>query len=164
MDPGGGFGIDLRQPVFHEVQTHLVALGFQLFPLARGGEGGEVVATDQRIHVKAGAACDDGGLAAGDDVIDDGARHLAVAGDGEIFVGLCHIDHVVGDALHLLHGGLGGADVHALVDLHGVAGNHLAVCHLGHFHRQGGFTGSSGAGDANNIVHGGITSFKCRRW
>ena len=38
-----------------------------------------------------------------------------------------NVQHVVGNALHLIHRGLGGADVHPAVDLHGVAGDHLAV-------------------------------------
>ena len=53
--------------------------------------------------------------------------HVHIPGHGEVLFRVGHVHHVVGHALHLLMGGLGGADVHAAVDLHGVGGDHLAV-------------------------------------
>src|SRR5262249_7750329 len=45
--------------------------------------------------------------------------------EGEPLGGVDEVDEVVGDALALGEGGLGGADVHAFVDLIGVGGDDL---------------------------------------
>ena len=58
------------------------------------------------------------------------------------------------DALHFFRSRLGGADVHAFVNLHGIAGNHFAINFFCQGHGQGGFAGGSGPGNTDNIVHG----------
>src|SRR5207302_11298547 len=52
------------------------------------------------------------------------------AGHGEVLVGVGHVDEVVRDPGPLLERGLGRADVHAPVHLHGVDGHDLHVTQL----------------------------------
>src|SRR5699024_7520620 len=99
------------------------------------------------VDVQPGAPCHDGQLASGENVVHDGDGLGHVPAHGEVLPGVCHVQHVVGHPLHLLRCGLGGADVHAPVDLHGVCGHHFPVPHLGQTHRRGGFPGGGGAAD-----------------
>ena len=69
-------------------------------------------------------------------------------------MGFCHINHVVWNTLHFFFRGLGCADIHVLVHIHGVAGYYLTVICFGKLHRQGGLAGGSGPGNADDIVHG----------
>ena len=124
-------------------------------PVASGRDRGEIVAPDQTVHIQSGAAGDDGGLAPGENVVHNGGGHFGVAADGKILPGVADIDHMVTDALHFRGVRLGGADVHAPVDIHGVAGNHFAVGGLGQLYRQGGLAGGCGPGDANNAIQNG---------
>ena len=126
-DPVGGVRIDFPKPGQHGGKADFVGFGFQLFPDAGGRKGGKVVAPDEAVHIQPGSSGDDGGFSPGDDVVHNGGGHGAVPGHGKVLVRLRYVDHMVGDALHLLRARLGGADVHAAVDLHGVAGDHLAV-------------------------------------
>ena len=57
--------------------------------------------------------------------------HLLIPGSGKVLIRFRHIDHVMGNPLHLLRRGPGGADGHVTVDLHGVGGDHLPVQGLG---------------------------------
>ena len=150
----GGFRVDGGETVKEHLDAPGLRLLFQPFPHTGGGEGGKIVALNQRVHIKSCAPGDDGGFAPCDNVIHNGGGLGAVAADGEVLVGLRHIDHMMNDALHLLLGGLGGADVHALVNLHGVAGHHFSIQFLCQLHRQGGFPGGSGPGNTDDVVHG----------
>ena len=158
VKPLPGIGIDALQQTEHGFHALGVRLCFQLSPHACGGEGGKLVAPDQAVHVKSGAAGDDGGFAPGDDIVHDGSGHSAVAADGEVLVRVRHIDHVVGDSLTLFRTGLGGADIHAAVDLHGIAGYHFAVEFLCQFHSQSGLAGGGRPGDTYDVVHGLMAS------
>ena len=141
--------IQLLQQGLHTLFFHPALQGL---PVAGGGEVGKVVALDETVHVQSGAAGNDGGFAPGHDVVYNGSGHLAVAADGEIFLRLCHVDHVVDNALHFFHSGLGGADVHAPVHIHGVAGNNFTVKFLGQFHSQGSLAGGGRPRHTNNVI------------
>ena len=57
------------------------------------------------------------------------------------------------DALHLRRGDFGGANVHPLVDLHGVAGENLAAQRLGQADGQAGFSRGRRPDDTNDFFH-----------
>src|SRR5205085_760120 len=83
------------------------------------GAGAFEEAFDQRAEVEDGAGDEDGlggGLKEGLGVGDE-------AGGGVGFPGVGGVEHEVGDAGAGGGVGLGGADVHAAVDLHGVDGH-----------------------------------------
>ena len=113
-------GAQLCKQSFHTFDLHLC---FQPLPMAGGRDRRKIIATDQAVHIKACAAGDNGGFAPSQNVIHDGRGHVCVAADGEILRRVADIDHVMGDALHFFLGWLGGADIHAAIDLHGIAGN-----------------------------------------
>ena len=69
VNPLSGLRIDGLQKRYHGIHTLTVRLRFQLFPHSGGREGGKGVAFDQAVHIKTGAAGDDGGLAPGEDVL-----------------------------------------------------------------------------------------------
>ena len=146
--------VDGAQPGGHGLQPLRIRLGLQALPDTGGGKRRKVVAPDERIHIQPRAARNNGGLPPGDNVLHNGRSLGAVAADGIVLLRGGHIDHVVGNALHLRFRGLGRADIHAAIDLHGVAGDHLAIQFLGQLHRQGGFPGGRRPRKANNWVHG----------
>ena len=154
----GGFGINGCQQCQHRFHTFPICLFFQFLTHTGGGAGRKVITLDQRVHIKAGTACDDGGLTTGKDVLQGGVGHFAVPADGKILAGMGYIQHIVGDALHFPFGRLGGADVHTPVDLHRVAGDHFSVQALGKLYRQRGLSGGGRPGDTYDIVHWAYTS------
>jgi hypothetical protein len=88
---------------------------------------GKVQVVERGPDVQAGAAGQDGHPAAGDDLVDRGAGELGVIGHAR---GLGHrpdVEQVMRDALPGGFGFLGGADVHALVELHRVGVHDLAA-------------------------------------
>ena len=99
------------------------------------------------------ASGNNGSLPPGEDVLHNCRGFPAVAADGIILPWLCHINHMMGDALPLLRGGLGGADVHALIHLHGVAGHHFTIQFLRQCCGQRGFSRCRRPGDADDVVH-----------
>ena len=124
---------------------------------AAGVASGKPVAPHHRLHPEAGAAHQNGQLAPGEDVIHDGDGRLGVPGGGPLLRGVRHADHVVGDALHLLRRGGGGADHHAPVDLHGVGGDHFPMKPLGQQHPQRGLSAGGGAHHTDDLRrHGRI--------
>lgn len=97
---------------------------------AEGGVGGRAVedAVEEGLNVEGGAADDDGQDVAGAEVIDfgvgEGEPLFESEGIGSVRVG--DIDEVVGGAGAFAGGGLGGADIHAAIDLKGVGGDEFA--------------------------------------
>lgn len=59
--------------------------------------------------------------------------------------------HMVGDALHLLRSGGGGADGHAPIDLHGVHRHHLTAEAVGQRHAHFRFSCGSGTHHADDL-------------
>ena len=117
---------------------------------AAGAAGGEGAAGDEGVQVEARAARQDGEFVSGQDGLDAGVRLLSEAGRGPALPGVGHGHHVVGDALHFLLRGGGGADGHALVNLHGVNADHLAAAALGQEHAEFGLAAGGGAHDAED--------------
>ena len=153
MQTPGGVGVYGAQTGKHGFHAIGVCLRFQPLPDTGGGEGGKGVAPDEGIHVKPGPACDHSGFSPGKDIVHNGGGHITVAADGKILPRLGHVDHVVGDSLHFLQGGLRGADVHALIHLHGVAGHHFTIQFLRQCCGQRGFPRGCRPGDADDVVH-----------
>ena len=143
-------GAELFQHGFH---ANLISQLLQSLPCAGGRVGGKVIAFDQGVHIQPRAAGDDGNLASCENVIDNGRCHGAVAADGEIFIRLCYVQHVVHDALTFFQSRFGGADVHTPVNLHGVAGYHFTVQFLCKLYGQRSLAGGSGSCNANNTIH-----------
>ena len=119
----------------------------------------EIPAGEERIDIKPGPAHHDGQFAAGQNLIHTGRRVLHVAGD-RIAVERGHaVHHMVGDAMHLFRRGLGGADVHMPVNLHGVRADDLAVHGRGQRHAQRCFSSCCRAGDHGHFRGHRIKSF-----
>ena len=148
VDLGGGLRIRLLQMDAQGGQAFRPDPGLELFPQAVVRlEGGELTACHQIIDVESGSPRHNGQSAPGQDIVHDGDGALDVPGHGIIFFRIGHVQHMMGNALHLFLGGLGGADVHAAVNLHGVGGHHLSPEAPGQSHGQGGFARGGGAAD-----------------
>ena len=138
----------LGQGFQHGLPALFRQLPLQLTPQgAIGGEGGKGAPGQQGVDVQPCSTGYDGQLAPRQHIVHTPGGHLHVPGHGEVLLRVGHVDHVVGDAPHLLFGGLGGANVHGAVDLHGVGGDHLAVVALGQLHRHAGLARGCGADD-----------------
>ena len=140
VEPGGSFRVRPGQLV----QKSLPALsGVPLlqFP-AKGAfpvEGSKGPSGQQRINIQSRSPGQDGQVSPGEYLLDTAAGHVHISGDREVFRWAGHVQHVVGDALHFRLCGLGRADVHAAVDLHGVCRHHFAAVPLCQLHRKPGF-------------------------
>ena len=153
MQPRGGFRIKCAQDRLHRFDPFAVGQGLEHFPLSRGGIRRKLPAQHQRVHIKPRAAGEDAGLAPVQDVPGDGGGHVGEAPHGEGLGRIGHVDHMVGHAPGLVGRNLGGADVPAPIDLHGVAGYDLAVQGLCQRHRQPGLPRGRGPDDADHAVH-----------
>ena len=78
-------------------------------------------------HVEAGSARQDGALAAGVDAADDLPGLLLEVRNAGFLGDVQGVQEVVGHAAPFGRGDLGGTDVHAPVELHGIGIDHLAV-------------------------------------
>jgi hypothetical protein len=156
VDGGGGGGVE---PGEDAVEVGGAASGgedAEAFALAGClGRGGEE-AVDEGPEVEAGAAGDDGEVAAFGDAGEGFACLSAVVAGGAGLVGPGDVDHVVLDEGALVVGGLGGADLHLAVDGYGVAADDLAVEGLGEVNGEGGFAAGGGAGEDDEGVRGGF--------
>ena len=116
----------LRQPGVHRRRAVRRQLGLEL-GADRGIRTGEDEVVEHRPHVQRRAADehrhDTAGQAVGDDVAGQGLelRHRGRLGDVE------HVQQVVADTAAVGGRQLGGADVHAPVELHRVGVDHLAA-------------------------------------
>ena len=114
-------------------------------------------ACEERLQVEAAAADDDGEAAAGVDVGDGGAGAAGEFAGGVALGGVEDVEEVVGDALAVLFGGFGGAEVEAAVGLEGVGVDDLAAAGLGEGQGQAALAYGGGAyyGDDGGRVGGG---------
>ena len=159
MESGSAFRVNGAQLRHNRFNAFPVSQGFQFLTPSGGRVGSKAVAPDQGVHIKTGAAGDDGYLSPGENVLDNRRGRFAIAADGEILIRLADIQHMVGNALHFFRRGLGGADVHAAIDLHGIAGNYLAVYHFCQFHGKSGLSGGRRPGNAYDLVHNDLQYF-----
>ena len=161
MEPGGRLRIYLSELFNHRFNALTGSQGFQLLPTPGGGAGGKGVAPDESVHVKPGAAYDDGRFPPAENILHNGVSHGTVPADGKVLPGLRHREHMVGDSLLFFRSGLGGADVHVLVNLHGVAGDDFTVHFLGQQNGQGGFSRGGGACNGYDLGQWGTSFFSC---
>ena len=87
----------------------------------------KAVVVDQAVDIEPGATDDHRQMAARENVVDRLLGAFLERQRIKRLVRIKDIEHVMRHALHLLRRDLGGADVHAAVDLHGIAGNDLCV-------------------------------------
>ena len=161
VDAPGGVGVHLGQLGVQGGQALLSGAGLELGPKAAVRlEGGELPARHEMVDVKPRPPGDDGQLSPGQDAVHNGHGVRHVPGHGVVLLRLRHVDHVVGDAPLLRPGGLGGADVHAAVDLHGVGGHHLPAEAEGQLRGQGGLARGGGAADHQDVGFHGRPPFE----
>jgi hypothetical protein len=102
--------------------------------LGRGGKE----AVDEGSQIEAGAAGDDGQVAASGNSSEGFAGLSAVVSGSAGLIGRSDVDHVVLDEGSLFVRGLGGANLHLAVDGYGVAADDLAVERFGEANGEGG--------------------------
>ncbi len=154
-------GVELRRPLRVEAAQRLqhffpaegVVFGAQPFPqpVVPLRAFGEIPSGEQRVDIEPGAAHEDRGLSLPQQPVADRARLLHVAGDGVVLRGRANVEHMVGHPGALFGRGLGGADVHAPVDLHGVGRDDLAAESLRELDAEAGFACGRRAADNDNF-------------
>ena len=122
--------------------------------------GRERPVVEQRLDVEHRAADDDRHRSARRDRLDVGGGGLLVAGDGRGLGDVEHVELVVRDAAPFAGRQLGGADVHAAVELHRVGVHDLAAEPLGDVERQRRLAGAGRADDRDRPCHGCQTPAK----
>ena len=155
VQAGGGFGVHSGQAGMQALLAARlvrqgVELGAQAFIPARAAQRQPV---HQRLEIQARAAHQNRHPAARQNLRDHLFRRHGIVGHGVGFGGIGHIQHVVRQERALLRRGLGGADVHAPVDLHGVHADDFAPKALGQLQAQIAFSAGSGTCHGD---HGGL--------
>ncbi len=131
------------------VRAELLQLHLQPGPDLRVGAR-ELHLVDRRPHVQAGAAHQHGGAAGREQPVDLDPGQPLVLGDAGGLGDVPDVHQMVRDPTPLRRGELGGADVHAPVELHGVGVDHFAVEGTGQGHGQVGLAGGGGADDRDD--------------
>lgn len=119
-------GVDGGQAGVQRSGAPLLQLGLQSGPHLGVGAG-EVQGVDRGAHIEARAADEHGAAPGGEQAVDLEPGQALVLGDTGRLRDVPDVQEVVRDAVPLLLGELGGADVHAAVQLHGVGVDHLTV-------------------------------------
>lgn len=150
VDALGGVGVDAFE-FFAECRE---AFGAELISECVIGAGAFEEAVEEGFDVEVGAADDDGGFVAGLNIGDGALRFAEPVMDceGGGIARVAEVEEMVGDALAFGDGRLGGADVHAFIDLKGVGGDEFGGLTLrgegvGKFDGEGGLATGGGAGD-----------------
>ena len=146
MQPLRGIGVHLPQLLQNGFDPLPLQPLLQLLPhFAAGVAAGKAVPFHQRVQPEAGAAYQNGQLASCQNVVNDGHRHLRIAGGRPLLRRIRHRHHMVRHAVHLLFRRGGGADGHAPIDLHGVHGDHFPVKFFRQQYAQRGLSAGRGA-------------------
>lgn len=126
VDASGGLGIGLGEAAMEGGQTNGGDLGPET--LANGGVGAGAFeeAVEQGLDIHGGAADGDDGFAATLNIGGGLMGEVEELIDAEGLRGLDDVDQMAGDLPSLLERRLGGADVHAAVNLHGIDADDLA--------------------------------------
>jgi hypothetical protein len=111
----------------------------------RGVGAREVQLVEDGAHVAARAADQERHDACGAQPVDLGAGHPRVLGHRRRLAHVPEVEQVVRHAVPLAGVGLGGADVHAAVQLHRVGVDHLAAEPVRQGDSEGGLAGGGGA-------------------
>ena len=141
----GGEGVeageDAVQPAGAVAGEAAGEAGAEMLLARRAGEEAE----REGAQVKAGAAGDDGEMAAGGDGGEGGAGLAAVFAGGVEPVGVGDVDEVVGQTALVIWGWFRGAEVEAAVYGDGVATDDFALETLAECEGEGGFAAAGGA-------------------
>ena len=121
-------------------------------------------AVQQAFQIKARAAYQQRNLSPLPDIPKDLLRVLHVPGHGVAFLRLQNIQHVVRNQLLLRARGLGGADVHAPVDLHTVHADDLHWIFPGQLHGKAAFSRSGASRQGQNLGLHRPPSFSIALW
>ena len=121
-------------------------------------------AVQQTFQIKARAAYQQRNFPPLPDVRKDPLRVLHVPGYGVAFLRLQNIQHVMGNLLLLRARGLGGADVHAPVDLHTVHADDLHRIFPGQLHGKAAFSRSGASRQGQNLGLHRPPSFSIALW
>ena len=160
VQPCGAVRVDGLQLCQQRADALLLQPLLQTLPgHTTGASGGKVRAADQGLQIQPRAAHQNRAAAPAEDILhtDIGLRYEP--GHGPALGGIGHPHHVVGDALHLLRSGGGGADGHAPIDLHGVRGHHLAAEAVGQRHAHFRFSRGGGTHHTDDLRdHRGLLS------
>lgn len=159
VDSLGSFGVYLCQAGVKVGERNLAELVAQ-FIIASGAFE---EALEERDEVKGRAADEDEGNVTGFGGGDDAVGVLDESGDRELCGVGDEIEAVMRDGSAVGSGGLGGADVHACVDGHGVDGEDFGLEVLSESHGKSGFAGGGGADDGDELVHGEVFSRESQR-
>ena len=128
VNGGGAFGIDRRKALVQSAVAVLRGKGEQLLAQGRIGVGLLKAASAQEgVKIEPRPAAKNGQASPGGKLVNDRGGRLDVFGAGEGGVGVGQVEKVMRNACLFLLGGLGGANVHAAVDLHGIAGEDLSA-------------------------------------
>ena len=150
----GALGVELRELAEHGLAAYLVIAALELRPAgaARLGAVAEVEPADERVDVKPRAADDNRELPAREDIPHGGVRRLDIARNAPLLVRLGDVYQVVRRGGELVRRRLGRADVHAAVELHGVAGDNLGVQALREQYAQARLARGGRAGDYGDFL------------
>ena len=152
MEPCGAVRVDGLQFCQQRADALLLQPLLQALPgHTAGASGGKVRAADQGLQIQPRAAHQNRAAAPAEDILHAGVGLRYEPGHGPALGGIGHAHHVVGDALHLLRSGGGGADGHAPIDLHGVHGHHLAAEAAGQRHAHFCFSCGGGTHHADDL-------------
>ena len=153
VDARSRFRIDGAKPFYQNVNALLACNARQLLTPPRFGKGRKLPSGNQRIDIQSRAADNDDAFSACENVLHTGIRLVYITSNGKILRGVNAIDHMMLYAVHLRLCRLGGADVHAAVKLHGIAGNDFGIELLGKRDGQLCFSRGGRADDTENTVH-----------
>jgi hypothetical protein len=145
VDARGGGGIEAAeesvQPGGAMAASACAEAVAEAFGALRTGEE----AVEEGAQIEAGAAGNDGEVAAGGDVGEGLAGEAAVVAGSAEMVRREDVEEVVGDLAPLLRRGFGGADLHIAIDGDGVAADNLSVEAAGEGEREGRFAAAGWA-------------------
>ena len=158
VDAGGGLGVGEGELAVEDGEA-LVACPGEESPAKVGVWGGGFKeAFGKGLDVEAGASDGEGdgvGLADGGD---GGIGVLDVLGDGEFVPGLGDIDAPVGNLGADMGGRLGGSDIHAAVDFHGIDADDLAGEACGELAAQRALAACGATHDEIEGIHRGYSN------
>ena len=149
MKPRSGIGIDPGEQAVHFHRAQLLQLGLQR-GAHRGitGQAAIVHGTAEPLQIKARAAHQQGNMAPLSHLLDHDPGGVHVFGHREGSGGFHEVQQMMGHGGALHRCGLGGAYIHAAIDLHGIHAEDLAAQRLGDLQGQGGFAAGCGSDDA----------------
>lgn len=147
VDAGGGLGIDLGKSLMKGGEAGLGDFGAKLVADGGIGAGAFEQAVEEGFDVHGRAADGDDGPALGRDDGDCLSSQIQKTVHAEGFGGLDDVDQMPGDLLSFFERGLGRADVHAAINLHGINTYDFAAEGLG---QPEGKRALSGCGDSCN--------------